>query len=78
VSIELGEDTLTVEGNGTPPEGGAVIETKLDHRIAMSFLVLGMVTKEPLVIDDSLSIGTSFPGFVELMNSLGARIEPLS
>ena len=46
----------------------------MDHRIAMSFLVLGMASAEPVAVDDSGFIDTSFPGFVDLMNSLGARI----
>ncbi|HXU59495.1 MAG TPA: 3-phosphoshikimate 1-carboxyvinyltransferase, partial [Verrucomicrobiae bacterium] len=49
-------------------------ETALDHRIAMSFLVLGMAAARPVAIDDGAPIETSFPGFVELMNGLGARI----
>jgi 3-phosphoshikimate 1-carboxyvinyltransferase len=47
---------------------------KLDHRIGMSFLVLGMAAKKPVEIDDSEAIATSFPGFVDLMNSLGATV----
>lgn len=65
-------ETLTVEG--TTPKGGALIETQFDHRIAMSFLVMGMASKEPVRIDDGTSINTSFPGFAELMNSAGAQI----
>lgn len=75
VRVEAGEDSLTVYGTGKPPRGGARIETHLDHRIAMSFLVLGTATDEPVSVDDSRAIATSFPGFVDLMNDLGARIE---
>jgi 3-phosphoshikimate 1-carboxyvinyltransferase len=47
----------------------------MDHRIAMSFLVLGMATPEPITIDDSRMIATSFPGFVAMKNGLGAKIQ---
>ncbi|MBL8669610.1 MAG: 3-phosphoshikimate 1-carboxyvinyltransferase [Alphaproteobacteria bacterium] len=67
-------DTLIVEGRGRPPRGGATIATALDHRIAMSFLVLGLVTDAPVTIDDSGPIATSFPDFVPLMRGLGADI----
>ncbi len=75
VKLEMGEDSLTIHGNGKPPKGGALIETALDHRIAMSFLVLGMATDEPVRIDDGSPIATSFPNFIDLMNGLGGRIE---
>lgn len=75
VKLEMGEDSLTIHGTGQPPKGGATIETALDHRIAMSFLVLGCVSAEPIEIDDASPIRTSFPGFIDLMNDLGARIE---
>ncbi|HUK06564.1 MAG TPA: 3-phosphoshikimate 1-carboxyvinyltransferase [Stellaceae bacterium] len=69
-------DTLTVEGLGKRPHGGATIEARLDHRIAMAFLVLGMASERPIGIDDGETINTSFPGFVPLMNGLGAAIHP--
>ena len=75
VKLEMGEDSLTIYGNGKPPRGGALIETALDHRIAMSFLILGLVTDEPIQIDDGTPIRTSFPNFIDLMNDCGARIE---
>jgi 3-phosphoshikimate 1-carboxyvinyltransferase len=74
VNLEMGADSLTIHGTGKPPKGGAKIETALDHRIAMSFLVLGTVTDEPISIDDAEPIKTSFPNFVKLMNELGAEI----
>lgn len=74
VELEMGEDWLTIYGNGRPPRGGAMIETALDHRIAMSFLVLGTVTDEPIAIDDGGAIRTSFPNFLSLMQELGADI----
>jgi 3-phosphoshikimate 1-carboxyvinyltransferase len=75
VRIEVGaDDSLTIHGTGRPPPGGALIPTAMDHRIAMSFLVLGTATNQPVAIDDSTFIDTSFPGFVAMMNQLGARI----
>lgn len=74
VNLEMGEDNLTIHGNGKPPKGGAEIKTALDHRIAMSFLILGSATQKPIIIDDGNPIKTSFPNFIELMNSLGTKI----
>jgi 3-phosphoshikimate 1-carboxyvinyltransferase len=78
VNLEMGDDFLIIHGTGKPPQGGATIETALDHRIAMAFLVLGGVTKEPISIDDEAPIRTSFPNFVTLMNDLGCHIGPSS
>jgi 3-phosphoshikimate 1-carboxyvinyltransferase len=75
VTVEVGaDDSLTVHGTGKPPRGGATVATAMDHRIAMSFLVLGMASVEPVQVDDGAFIETSFPGFVGLMNGLGANI----
>lgn len=75
VRVEEGEnDTILIHGTGKAPAGGVSIPVNLDHRIAMAFLVLGMVTDQPLAIDDAAAIATSFPGFVTLMNGLGAKI----
>ncbi|NCT40125.1 MAG: 3-phosphoshikimate 1-carboxyvinyltransferase [Alphaproteobacteria bacterium] len=74
VSLEMGEDSLTIHGNGKAPKGGSLIKTALDHRIAMAFLVLGTITDEPITIDDAAPIKTSFPNFMELMNDLGCNI----
>ena len=74
--LAVAGDTLAVEGSDGPPPGGALIATRLDHRIAMAFLVLGMAARAAVRIDDGETINTSFPGFVELMNGLGARIAP--
>lgn len=76
VKAEMGQDDLTVHGSGKAPEGGCMIAANLDHRIAMSFLVMGLAARQPVAIDDSETIGTSFPGFAELMNRLGAGIGP--
>ena len=74
VMIEEDADSLTVHGNGSPPRGGATIAVNLDHRIAMSFLVLGMASAEAVSVDDGAAIDTSFPGFRTLMNGMGANI----
>ena len=76
VHVEEGKDSLTVHGCGGPAPGGGSIEADLDHRIAMAFLVMGMASQEPVAIDDAEPIKTSFPGFVEMMNGLGAAIGP--
>ncbi len=76
--VEVEGDDLLVHGKGRPPNGGTTIKTAMAHRIAMSFLVLCMATPEPIKIDDGRMIATSFPGFVDMMNGLGARIESLS
>ena len=75
VQIEETEDSLTVHGSDQPIDGGALIAANLDHRIAMAFSVLGMVSLNPVTIDDGSPIATSFPGYIKLMNSLGAKIE---
>ena len=74
VTVEETSDSLTVHGTGGQIEGGARIQTQLDHRIAMSFLILGLKAKNPIIIDDGTTINTSFPGFVETMKSLGANL----
>ncbi len=75
VKHEMGAADLVVHGSGAPPAGGGLVAAQLDHRIAMSFLVLGLAAREPVAIDDGSAIETSFPGFAQLMNGLGARIE---
>ena len=72
VTVAVEGDDLIVEGDGRPPQGGALIATHLDHRMAMAFLVLGLGARGPVRIDDARPIATSFPGFVPLMQQLGA------
>ena len=74
--IEEDQDTLIVHGlgQGNVP-GGATCATHLDHRIAMSFLVLGLASKQPVSVDDGSPIATSFPVFEPLMKRLGASID---
>jgi 3-phosphoshikimate 1-carboxyvinyltransferase len=67
-------DSLIVEGVGSPPAGGAIVRAHQDHRIAMSFLVMGLAAQRIISVDSGGMIATSFPGFVEKMRSLGARI----
>jgi 3-phosphoshikimate 1-carboxyvinyltransferase len=76
-TVAVEGDDLIVTGTGRPPKGGATIAVHLDHRIGMSFLVLGMVSKDAVAVDDGSTIDTSFPGFADLMNKLGAKIGPL-
>ncbi len=75
VRAETEGDSLIVHGCGGPPPGGAQVKTHGDHRIAMAFLVLGLVARDPVAVDGAEMINTSFPGFADLMRSLGARIE---
>jgi len=74
VELEELEDGLIVHGRAVPPKGGATVLTELDHRIAMSFLVLGMAAEQGVTIDDGTVMETSFPGFSALLNGLGANI----
>jgi len=69
-----GKDSLSVTGTGQPALGGGEIQSRLDHRIAMTFIVLGMASQKPVKIDDGSPIDTSFPGFADLMNGMGAKI----
>ena len=78
VKVEVDGSTLIVEGNGGPPPGGGRIAARLDHRIAMAFLVMGTAARAPVEIDDGATIETSFPNFAGLMRSFGASIEPVA
>lgn len=79
VDCTEGEQSLTVrghpDGKGLGAVAGAVVQTHLDHRIAMTFLVMGMATERPVHIDDATMIATSFPAFTDLMAGLGANIQ---
>lgn len=74
VAARIEGDDLIVEGGHRPPRGGVAVAVHLDHRIGMSFLVLGLVADEPIGIDDARAIDTSFPGFAAAMQTLGAPI----
>jgi 3-phosphoshikimate 1-carboxyvinyltransferase len=71
VKVAIEGDDLIVHGKGSVPGGGAVL-THMDHRIAMSFLIMGLASEQPIGVDDTAFIDTSFPGFVALMRSIGA------
>lgn len=74
VPHEEGEDYLMVTG-GSNQIGGGTVSTHLDHRIAMSFLVMGLASPKAVTVDDAAVINTSFPGFVDLLTGLGGRFE---
>ena len=77
VSVEAGEDSLTVYGKGAGMvRGGGTVATHHDHRLAMSALVLGLAAQQPVTIDDASMIATSYPGFADDMRALGATLEP--
>lgn len=73
VNFEMGEDSLSVTGMAAIP-GGGTVATHLDHRIAMAFVILGLVSQDPVTVDDSTMINTSFPGFTDLMRKIGAKL----
>ena len=75
INVEIKNDDLIIEGSPKGIKGGGTINTNLDHRIAMSSLILGLISETPVSIDDAETINTSFPGFVELMNALGTKIK---
>jgi 3-phosphoshikimate 1-carboxyvinyltransferase len=68
-------DTLMVEGCGGPPPGNGHVIAHDDHRIAMSFLVMGLAARGAVSVDSADMIATSFPTFVSLMRSLGAQVQ---
>jgi len=73
VEARVEGDDLIVSGRGTV-QGGGLVETQMDHRIAMAFLTLGLGAEEPVTVDDIGMIATSFPAFVPLMSGLGAQL----
>ena len=74
IEAKIDSNNLIINGSSGGPKGGGLVETNLDHRIAMSSIILGMVSDESIRIDDIETIKTSFPNFIELMKKLGARI----
>src|SRR6201996_7250312 len=71
VRVEISGDDLIVEGRGHVP-GGGLVATHMDHRIAMSALVMGLASDTPVKVDDTAFIATSFPDFIPMMRGLGA------
>jgi 3-phosphoshikimate 1-carboxyvinyltransferase len=72
VKVEIVGDDLIVEGKGYVP-GGGLVATHMDHRIAMSALVMGLASDKPVKVDDTAFIATSFPDFIPMMRGLGAE-----
>jgi 3-phosphoshikimate 1-carboxyvinyltransferase len=72
VHVEISGDDLIVEGRGHV-EGGGLVTTHMDHRIAMSALVMGLASDRPVKVDDTAFIATSFPDFIPMMRALGAE-----
>jgi 3-phosphoshikimate 1-carboxyvinyltransferase len=71
VKVEIAGDDLIVHGEGFVP-GGGLVKTHMDHRIAMSALVMGCASEAPVRVDDTAFIATSFPDFIPMMRKLGA------
>ena len=71
-NVAYDEDSMSV--TGSPVAGGMSIDSQHDHRIAMSFLTLGMVSADPITVTGCMTINTSFPGFAASMNGCGAAL----
>ncbi|MEQ8268592.1 MAG: 3-phosphoshikimate 1-carboxyvinyltransferase [Parvibaculum sp.] len=72
VKVHESDDGMVVEGRSGEVGGGGHVVTHMDHRIAMSFLVMGLAAQKPVTVDDARMIATSFPDFTGLMRGLGA------
>jgi 3-phosphoshikimate 1-carboxyvinyltransferase len=72
VKCQIDGDNLRVSGGNV--RGGGVVKTHMDHRIAMSFLIMGMASENPVKVDDTGMISTSFPNFVSLIKSIGGNL----
>lgn len=70
VTLKMGDDYLEVQGGINQPKSAVKIATSMDHRIAMSFLVMGLTLENGVEIDDASMIKTSFPGFETIFDSL--------
>jgi 3-phosphoshikimate 1-carboxyvinyltransferase len=73
VNVAIEGDDLVVHGNGRVA-GGGLVATHMDHRIAMSALVMGLASEQPVKVDDTAFIQTSFPGFIEMMRQMGGDL----
>jgi 3-phosphoshikimate 1-carboxyvinyltransferase len=79
IAVDETEDSFTVHGRGAGGvPGGATVAARLDHRIAMSFLICGLAARAPVSVDDAGPIATSFPDFRPLMERLGARFDAVT
>lgn len=78
VTNRIEGDDLFVEGGNGTVKGSGIVACHYDHRIAMAFMIMGMVSAEPVKADDGRAIATSFPNFIGLMNRLGGHITPVS
>ena len=74
VKLELGDDSIKILGEESQ-EGGNLVMTDSDHRVAMSMLIFGFFSKKSIIIDEMEMIKTSFPSFKEVLQGLGAKIE---
>jgi 3-phosphoshikimate 1-carboxyvinyltransferase len=72
VEVEIEGDDLIVQGKGRAP-GGGLVATHMDHRMAMSALIMGLASELPVTADDTAFIATSFPSFIPMMRQLGAE-----
>jgi len=77
VEVEERPDGFIVQGCGGPPPGGGLVETRHDHRIAMSALIMGLGAQNPVSVDDISMIATSYPDFLDHMARLGAGIQEM-
>jgi 3-phosphoshikimate 1-carboxyvinyltransferase len=73
IEVAIEGDDLVVHGRGGAP-GGGVVATHMDHRLAMSALVMGLASENPVTVDDMSFVATSFPGFADMMRGLGADL----
>jgi 3-phosphoshikimate 1-carboxyvinyltransferase len=69
VAVEIDGDDMIVRGSEAGIPGGGTVATHMDHRLAMSALVMGLAAQVPVAVDDAAFIETSFPGFAALVNS---------
>jgi 3-phosphoshikimate 1-carboxyvinyltransferase len=74
IKVEANNDDIIIFGSNAQVKGGVTINCKYDHRIAMSFLILGAVSKKPIKVIGCKSISTSYPNFISEVNSIGMNI----